>query len=134
MPQPVREEGRADSALQQLVGGEAAAEDAEALEAGDGDLVGAQVEALPPDAGFEHGEGGVLHLGHEPVDVAAFGVEGAGEGHCARDVGAVAVVFRAGVDQDVPATVEGLVVVLVMQCRCVLAGAEDAVVGLVLGS
>lgn len=64
----------------------------------------------------------------------AFRVEGSRKGHGARDIGAVALIFRARVDEDVAAAVEGLVVVLVVQRRCVLAGAEDAVVGLVFGA
>lgn len=134
MAQAVREEGSADSALEQLLGREAGAEDAEALEARDGDLVGAQVEILPPHPSLHHRESGLLHLGHEFVDVCAFRVEGAGEGHGAGDVGAVALVLRARVDEDIAAAVERLVVVLVVQRRCVFAGAEDAVVGLVFGA
>lgn len=60
-----------------------------------------------------------MHAEDEGVDGAGGGVEGrpplrAEEGHGARDVGAVAVPFGAGVDEDVGAGGEGLVVVLVV--------------------
>lgn len=135
----VREEGRADALPQQLLG-RAVAQDADAEQARDGDLVRAQMQRLPAHAGLEERESGRLHLLHERVDVAALGVEGdaaaaaAAEGRRASDVGAVARPFRAGVHEDVLPAVEGLVVVLVVQRRCVGARAEDAVVGLVFGA
>lgn len=101
----------------------------------------AQVERFPRYTGFQQAEGGGLHAEDEGVDGAGGRVEGGGprllraeEGHGARDVGAVAVPFGAGVDEDVGAGGEGLVVVLVVQGGGVFAAAEDARVSLVFGA
>lgn len=135
MAQPMREKRHADAFPHQLFDG-AVAEDPQVQEPLHRDLVRAQVERFPVHAGLEEGEGGALHAEDEGVDGAGGGVEGAprAEGHRARDVGAVAVPFGAGVDEDVGAGGEGLVVVLVVQGGGVFAAAEDAVVGLVFGA
>lgn len=140
MAQSMREKRHADAFAHQPFDGGAPvvvvgpAEDAQVQEPLHGDLVRAQVERFPGHAGFQQREGGGLHAEDEGVDGAGGGVEGAAEGHRARDVGAVAAPFGAGVDEDVGAGGEGLVVVLVVQGGGVFAAAEDAVVGLVFGA
>lgn len=75
-----------------------------------------------------------MHALDEGVDGAGLGVEGSGKGHGACDVGAIAIPFGAGVDEDVFPIGEGLVVVLVVKGCGVFAAAEDAVIGLVFGA
>lgn len=131
--QAVREEGDAGARLEDVVGGEAGAQDAQVLQPRDGDLVRELVDRVPEDARFERRDALLLHREDDAVDGAALVVEGAAQRERARDVRGVVVDLAAGVQEEDVLGGDGRVVLDVVERGAVLAGRDDGVVGLVFG-